>query len=302
MINDELSSVDPNKGQVEKAITNWSTWGRHYLPAFIEAHKHRMTTNFKDATLQGYATPNTRSFIDHGEAIFLEITPPKPSINNSYRIPINGRHFVEGTMYSQGGCFGPDTELTKSDGLSVLIKDVVKGTTLVSDGIKVKVECVVISPPTDMIQLGGRHELEKEEWECDCCSECEEKKVRINKNGEKCKRGGVWITKKHPIYDNFNWVHAETFEHDSEDVEKLTCYNLVLDNWHAVTTVTEYGDTYIGVTLGHGLKNGAAAHDYLGTSKIIEDLRKCKGWELGRVELKGFRRNEQGYICGIEEA
>jgi Mg-chelatase subunit ChlD len=277
VLNEELISLDPNKGQVEKALVNWESWGRHFLPAFTDAHIRCVTTNFKDASLQDYATPNTRSFIEYGEGVFLGITPPVPSCNNYSRTTYTAMQFATATMDSQGICFGPETKFSIRSPVEqskmVPIKDIRKGMYIASQNIVTKVLCLIVSPVTDMVKLGGVD--------------------------------GFWVSRKHPVLKKQpgkvpSWAHAETFEHDSE-IQKHKCYNLVLESGHVVSAVTDSGVEFEAVTLGHGKTGGIVEHDYLGTSKIIDDLRKCKGWEAGYIELKGLRRNNAG-IYGIEEA
>jgi len=54
------------------------------------------------------------------------------------------------------------------------------------------------------------------------------------------------------------------------------------------------------LTLGHTQGNSSCAkHEYLGTQRIIDDLRKIPGFSNGYVELKGLLRDTNGFICGI---
>ena len=282
ILNEELISKDENKGQVGKSIINWSTWGRHYLPAFIDAHIHCVTTNFKDASLQGYATPNVRAFIEASEVIFLGITPPIPSCNNNYRIGYSPSQFTSVTMNSQGICFGPDTKINvmglddKMDVDFVSIKDIRRGMrvrTVSQFGPQTTaVRCLVISPATEMINVAG-----------------------------------FWVSKKHPLMKKFpsglvEYVHAESFLENAENAENAEipvevqyhkCYNLVLENGHVIEI-----NGVQAVTLGHGFLGGIVQHNYLGTHRIVDDLSEAPGWEYGLVEIKGLERDEHG-VCGI---
>jgi hypothetical protein len=280
VLNEDIVSVDDNKGQVEKAILNWNTWGRHYLPAFIDAHMRCMTTNFKDASLQGYATPNTRAFIDAGEAIFVGITPPIPSCNNRRGEGYTPAQFTNRTMNSQGVCFGPETKIMVFDPLdpfgtlnrsiislkSIAIKDIKKGMYVRSRKIMVRVLCLVVSPVQDMINLRGTFEE-------------------------------IWVSKKHPMLlgqSKTGWAHAESFVHNHSNVQTKQCYNLVLESGHII----DIGG-FEAVTLGHGIKGGIVEHDYLGTNLIINDISKAPGFDQGFVEIKGLKRNNDGFVCGI---
>ena len=270
ILREDLISAEDNKGQVEKALTHWDTWGRHYLPAFIDAHIHKMTTNFKDASLQAYATPATRAFIDAGEVIFLGITPPVPSCQNTHRTAYTGYQFATAALSSQGICFGPETlfkTLTPNGPDRYMpIKDIKKGMFIGSQGKVVKVVSLVESPPTEMIKIYD-----------------------------------FWVSRKHPLLVKKPgrvpvWAHAETFDHDQTNIRMLKCFNMVLDGGHVV----EVSNSGIeAVTLGHGRTGGIVEHDYLGTNKIVNDLSKAPGWDQGFVQIKALRRNNAG-VCGIE--
>lgn len=44
------------------------------------------------------------------------------------------------------------------------------------------------------------------------------------------------------------------------------------------------------ISLGHGLTdNAGASDDYLGTNKIVEDLKAMEGWDNGLVTVGGFQ-------------
>ncbi len=262
ILREEIVSDNPNKGQITRAMLNWNTWGRHYLPSFTDAHIQCMTTNFKDASLQGYATPNVRKFIDSGEEIFLKITPPVPSCNNESNTNYSSVVFTQTTMNSNGVCFGPNTIIKtfdpKTDTWSnTKIKNIRKGMYLSSIKGLTEVLCLVISPATEMVNVG------------------------------------FWVSKKHPIRlgGQKDWKYAESFAQTTEQHE---CYNLVLESGHVI-----YVGNYEAVTLGHCLKQDLVEHEYLGSEKIVNDLRQATGWSTGIVNLKGLKRDESGYICGI---
>lgn len=46
------------------------------------------------------------------------------------------------------------------------------------------------------------------------------------------------------------------------------------------------------VSLGHGFTGSAVIeHEYLGTQKVIEDLKSYESWESGRVDVAEFMRD-----------
>lgn len=266
VLNEEFISNDPNKGQVEKAIKNWDKWGRHYLASFIDAHRYKFTTNFKDKSLQCYKSLNTEKFILNGEKIFAGLTPPVPSCNNYSRATITPQFFTSQTLDASGGCFGPDTLLNvecEGNYYQTNISQIRKGMMVEAMDCNknisfVKVLCTVESPETMMIKINN-----------------------------------FWISKKHPLYHDKKWEHAESYGYQKVKMER--CFNLVLENGGSLKLE---GD-YYGVTFGHGLKGEIVEHNYLG-SLIIDDFKKYRCYELGFIYVKEFTRSNEGFINGIE--
>ena len=51
------------------------------------------------------------------------------------------------------------------------------------------------------------------------------------------------------------------------------------------------------IGLGHGIeKDEVATHEYLGSQKVVEDLKLSKGWEVGRVKVNEFMRDEKTHL------
>lgn len=74
-------------------------------------------------------------------------------------------------------------------------------------------------------------------------------------------------------------------------------YNIVLQNEHTVLI-----NEVECVTLGHGFAGPVVEHDYFGTSRVIEDLKRLPGWAQGRVELPlgvFTRHTESNLVCGL---
>jgi hypothetical protein len=71
-------------------------------------------------------------------------------------------------------------------------------------------------------------------------------------------------------------------------------YNVVLDTGHELTI-----DDTVCVTLGHGLEGPVVSHAYFGTSRVVDDLRRMRGWDDGLVPLIGTLRGPDGRVCGL---
>ena len=104
---------------------------------------------------------------------------------------------------------------------------------------------------------------------------------------------GLWITPYHPIFYESRWrfpVDIASF------VDRLmpVVYNLVLENGHVI----EVNDI-LCVTLGHCLTYDVVKHDYFGTHKVIDDLKKLPGWSEGRPTFTNLKaiKNYEGVIC-----
>lgn len=279
ILNEDLVSTEPNKGQVEKAIKNWDTWGRHYLPSFIDAHIHRRASNFKDSSLQLYKTKQVTNFIESGEVIFLTIEPPVPSCNNYQNQHVTRGGFASSTMNIMGACFSGDTDLFCKNGEyigRIKIKDVRKGQLVKTLNGYSKVLCLVVSPESEMVYIS---------------------QMMSFISHENIINTGFWVSKKHPIMmrgskGSYVWKHAEEYAAENSgdySVETKLCYNLVLEDCHIIqTNIACYS-----VTLGHNLKGPCVEHDYLGSDRVINDLKQINGWDEGRVHVV-FDRDDNG--------
>lgn len=58
-------------------------------------------------------------------------------------------------------------------------------------------------------------------------------------------------------------------------------YNLVLDSIHIV----EVNGT-LAICLGHDYEEGILKHEYFGSQRVVDDLKKSQGWESGVVEIR----------------
>ena len=90
-------------------------------------------------------------------------------------------------------------------------------------------------------------------------------------------KNGLIITNYHPVWYEGNW----RFPVDVKASEKFNVdryYNFVLEENHSISV-----DGMYCITLGHGMKGPVLGHEYLGTERIIDDLKTLEGWEKGEV-------------------
>ena len=289
------------KGQVKEAL-NWtskgvqedwfSRWGIHYLRSLQEAYNHELCNNFKDKGVSNFAGALFNTIRDKVSDIFDSLPPPKRDVRSQpqYR--------------SRGGCRGA-TVTRQAEPTSMAVYNTASGgccaegcRVLLGDGRQVKVEDirkgdVVVTFHTVKDADGKYHEsYNSSRIECVIRTECDnhtEKLVHI---------GNLLITPYHPIIDMVNFEKDWSFPIQKGDEKVHHCnyvYTFVTENRQALSI-----ERYIFATLGHNCKENVVSHDYFGTGKVIEDLKKFEGYNNGYVELKKymFQRNNET-VCKI---
>jgi len=271
---------DDCKGQVREAVSRpdwYEKWGVHYLPSLRRAHQLEQCNNFKDPGLQHYGAALFQSLRDQADEIFANLPAPVPS-RAAYASGSSGGGCRGGSaapaapidmaQYNCSGnpCFSGDSSILLGDGTSVQLHAVRKGDQVRSgEGYVVDVHCVVKT------------------W----CREGKTSLVSLS--------GGLQITPWHPVKHRGEWKFpADIIPGEEKPCEAV--YSLVLSSGHTVM---------IGgiecVTLGHELEGPVVGHEYLGTSKVIQDLKRFPGWEGGLVEFVDgcmVRDRASGLMCG----
>jgi hypothetical protein len=84
------------------------------------------------------------------------------------------------------------------------------------------------------------------------------------------------ITPWHPIRIAGEWVFpGNIVPYNSRPIKVV--YNIVLSDQHIV-----YVEGYECCTLGHGLQGPVIEHEFFGTQRVIDCLKKQPGWDVGR--------------------
>lgn len=103
---DDVIHSDPNKGQIQKAFTNYHTWGKYYLMSLFQSHYDEKTINFKDESIQDYSGPIASSLAislnDTFASIPLVMTQSHlRGYSTQYTAPVSASSYVD----RSGGCF-----------------------------------------------------------------------------------------------------------------------------------------------------------------------------------------------------
>ena len=108
---------------------------------------------------------------------------------------------------------------------------------------------------------------------------------------------GLRTTPHHPVRVDGVWrfpgdLRAPTLER-TEFV-----YNVVLDHEHVMVV-----DSVECITLGHGIVTSPVTiHPYLGTHRVVNDRKACRGWCSGIVCIESLCRDpDTNLVCGITD-
>lgn len=143
-----------------------------------------------------------------------------------------------------------------ADGTTKLVRDIKKGDFVLSaTGKSTKIVCVLVTKVNKVIDMINLHQ-------------------------------GLSITPYHPIKVNGEWKFPTNVAPASKQFVS-EYFNFVLED---APSMLVNGVECIG--LGHGLTdNEVVSHDYLGTAKILDDLKMMTGWSEGLVQVGSFSRD-----------
>lgn len=277
------------EGQVTEALSrpDWfQKWGRHYLPSLQRAHSLQQCNNFKDPGIQNYGGSLFRSVRDEADDVFCSMPPPEGSLSQAtatrsfsatatataQRQPVAAPVLPTMAAYMDrgGGCFHENCTVALLGGQLVAAKHLKKGDVL-SDGAVVQCVLKTLCPDgqSNLVSLPGPADQQ-----------------------------ALLISAYHPVKREGRW----TFPKDIAPPGVISCgavYSVLLQGGSSLLV-----EGIEVVALAHGLTDPVAAHGYLGTRRVEDDLRRCAGWEAGLVVLCPTRgqvllRDESGMVCGI---
>jgi len=209
---------------------------------------------------------------DVADDIFLKLPPPKPSksVSNFRGGTVSAPQNMSMFYNVGGGCFDGECKVSMADGSQKALNQVVQGDCVMTPTGVANVICSVKT-----FCRGGKAEL-------------------VELSGPD---GALLATPWHPVRVAGEW----RFPSQLANATLRTCpavYNLVLGGNHPSMLVSGVECS----VLGHGLKDPVVAHEFFGTSAIIEALRRMPGWQTGVVELipeQYVRDPATGRVCAL---
>jgi hypothetical protein len=266
----DVRSATEGEGQVGMAPAYFGRWGEHYLRAYKRSQELQQCMNFKDPGLQIYGGTLFHHLQEDGDRLFCTLPAPKPTGASAGTCAGAGAGAGAGMVSMavfhnpSGGCFAPQTLIRMTNGKDVPIYDI-------SPGDKVATP----SGPATVVALVT-------------CN-------TVKRSQPMSKIGDLLITPWHPVSIHGLWRFPADIG-GYNDRLMPTVYNLVLDSGHIV-----YASGFEACTLGHGFTDPVVAHPFFGTERVIGDLRKVQGWDVGRPtfqNLVAIREADTDMICG----
>jgi len=264
-------------------------WGLHYLPSLSCAHLLQQCNNFKDPGIQFYGGAIFHTQRDKIEDIFIKLPPPTPTRGASAYYgggTTNSAPLASMATYynASGGCIAGECTVSMADGSQKRVEQIVKGDKVVSSvtgaGSFSEVVCVVKTHC-----YNGRESL-----------------VTLP--------SGLRLTPYHPVRNEDGWQFPLNLVVPQRDVCCNFVYNFVLrGETHAMVV-----NGVECITLGHGMEGDVVGHPYFGTQRVVDDLRKMRGFTQGIVELypavcggQSMVRDEKtrmvcGFVPGVDVA
>ena len=295
------------RGQIKEALNmtsqgereDWfSRWGIHYLRSLQAAYQNELCNNFKDKGISQFGGSLFNTLRDEISKIFDSQPPPKRDI------PIQEETFHRSrqskptakprretisnmSVYNNagGGCCAEGSKVFMQDNTYKNVEDIRKGDKVVT------YETFMDS------QIKFHEKYSTSEIECVIKTKCTDGLVTM------VKLGSLLVTPYHPIIDIVNYEKHWSYPVTKGKVETRMCpymYSFVTKNKKSLLV-----DRHIFATYGHHCKDQTIIqHDYFGTDKIIEDLKKFPSYQDGIVNLnqeqfiRDFDKNE---IVGIQQ-
>jgi len=278
--NSELKDTKPVKELLEDIVgqtlaafsrQDWmNKWGRHYIPSLMFAHKLQMCNNFKDPGVQVYGGSLFEEIQTTADDTFNQLPAPQPKRTQYRSSGAAAAAPVSMAAYNDryAGCIDGSCPVQLANGEVRLVRDLKQGDLIAApDGGSAEIVCAVRTEC-----LGKTAEL-----------------VELSENTR--------LTPYHPVKVHETWQFPQQLA-EPKEVQCEAIYSFVLSGSPSLLVG---GIPCIG--LGHGLNEGAAAHPYFSSPKVLEDLSKLPGFAQGLVHLHSswiVRDANAGHVIGFK--
>ena len=259
-----LMGDENGDGQIKLAISPeyFNKWGKFYLDQLSRSLNQEIKPNFKDEACI-FGGKVFEDIVEHSSDIFDTLPPPKPSCNtyhstSSYSSLSNNNVYrgVDMSIFNNvaGGCFNSNCLITMKTGDKIKLSDLKPNDEIMSSDLYNNIKTSRVVCILERIITNSSKEREM---------------VNLPK--------GLSITPWHPIKYKNNW----TFPNDIKSPEITKCNSIItllLDSNHI-----GFINGYQCIMLGHNYNNHILKHEYYGTKRIVNDMKKHPGWKKGHI-------------------
>jgi len=271
---------------VEGQMHGWfGRWGKHYIRSLLGAYQRELCNNFKDKGVSNFGGTLFGTIRDEVSDIFDDMPPPKRDVAvRATRGPTRGPSANASTMSMQSynSSAGP---CCASGSLAW-----VKGKRAGEGILKKPVEELVKGDLVYTMNEAGDYIYS--DIECIVRTECPDKKVPL------VQVGGLRVTPYHPIMNDEKWVFPHTLG-ATVIQECEAVYSFIVQNRCPMIV-----DGRVFATWGHGLQGPVIGHEYFGTDRVIDDMKRFTTYDLGIVNLTQDmikREPTSSLICEINQ-
>lgn len=252
----DIRSRDPAQGQLVMASDHMNTWGEPYLRAYMCGLTHCLPFNDLDPGLLDFVGSAMNTAKEEGERALLDVEafPLRPAEAVAVQDPYvaaaaSARAAAAATQYvygGGGGCFINTTQVRMADGTLRDIAYLRRGDMVATPTGPARVihnVRIASYDPTQKLTALGTEE--------------------------------PWITPWHPVRIEGRWRNPIDLA-VTVDAPVQVVYNLVLEAGHII-----FANGFECVTLGHGFQEEGVAHEFFGTGRVLEALKRQPGYNDG---------------------
>jgi hypothetical protein len=329
----DLVHADANHGQVERAFLPdyFPKWGNHYLRSLLRFHAVEQCGNFKDQSLQLYATPQFTAMQTIANKLFINLPPPhhRPVVRESVhgsgntrssRPPPQHQPVVRQSFHGYA-----NTGSSRPPQHQPVVRESFRSYAFAGSSHPAPALSSHPAPalssypaPAPALSMARLYSAVGSCFGGDCWVDlkCGRKMLRELRKGDLLFDGGVVecvvetvmppdeisdfcmigraiITPYHPIEVEGEWVFPCSIAPMGK-ARIPSWFNLVVQGNKIVRV-----EGVKAVTLAHGMTQGVLAHPYFGTTAVVDALKKYPGYADGYVRPQkpvNFVRNAEGMI------
>lgn len=286
--------VEELNDQAKAAVSSeaeYRRWGHYYLNSLLHSHITQMRVNDRDTSTNMYGSDTIDSKVSDIMMHFT-MTPFTKTIEQhryGYSVP-TGYSVPAGypTDYSvpvaQAVAINSDITTTLSQPTNPCIAGFSSVKIKLERGYKV-IPIFALRKGDEILGVGI----------VECIVRSVNDNIQVRRFGE-----GAY-TDWHPIQnEDEEWTFPALLTPDSiESVDEVFSVLIEKDHNGCRGQSIPIGE-YNVITLAHGIDDDSvASHDFYGTEKVVDNLRKLPGWEDGYVTINGVQRGPDDLVCGL---